>query len=184
MGKDNKEFEWRMQGMVYATKMAKDKGVDFLEQDIKRRNFLKADIVFKEHQVREFWENISWQIEANIVANVLWTLYDQYGFRKERLVKFRKALDKTMQYTLDLDYMGEHYVRVQDYAVELNKKYNLGLDVDLLAACQDIFDKQDPDYKNTKQLDGIINSLRLGGYYDAANYLISKKGHNEWEVRR
>lgn len=173
--KTDKAYEWRMQGMVYACKMAQEKGIDFLLADIKRRSFLKADIVFTEDKVRKYWENISSQIEANLVTAVLYTLNRRYRFGKKRLVEFRKMLDKEMQMTVDLDYMGEHYVKMSDYAMELNSKYNLGLDVDILDACQDIFDRQDPDYRNTKCLDGIINSLKLGGYYDAAEYLKAKK---------
>ena len=70
--------------------------------------------------------------------------------------------------------MGEHFVNLEDYAVELNQKYNLGLDVPIVAACQSQYDKEDPNYRNAKCLQGIINTLRLAGYHDAADYLTGK----------
>ena len=42
----DKSFDWRMQGMIYACKIAKEKGVEYLEKDIKRRGVLKADIIY------------------------------------------------------------------------------------------------------------------------------------------
>lgn len=171
---NDKSFEWRMQGMIYACKMAKEKGIEYLEQDMKRRNVLKADIVYKDNQVREFWNTMSNNIYTNMLTTVLWVLHDKYGFRRERLHKFLNYYNDAVNITLDLDYMGEHFVNLEDYAVELNQKYNLGLDVPIVAACQSQYDKEDPNYRNAKCLQGIINTLRLAGYHDAADYLTGK----------
>lgn len=69
--------------------------------------------------------------------------------------------------------MGEHYVELKDYAIELNKKYNLGIDVDLIAACQDAHDEKDEKYRMAK-LDIILKELESNGYKDAAEFLQGK----------
>ena len=171
----DKSFEWRMQGMIYACKIAKEKGVEYLIKDIKRRGVTKADIIYKDSQLSELWDNLSKNIYTNMLVTVLYVLHDRYGFRKERLKKFKNFYDEAVNITLNLDYMGEHYVKMQDYAVELNKKYDLGLDIDKVAVCEDSFDENNPDYHNYKFVDGIIRTLVAAGYDEAAAYLESKK---------
>ena len=63
----DKSFDWRMQGMMYACKIAKEKGVEYLEKDIKRRGVLKADIIYKDSQLRELWDNLSQNIYTNML---------------------------------------------------------------------------------------------------------------------
>lgn len=161
--------------MVYACRLAQEQGIDALVKDIKRRGVLKADIVYKDTQVQEFWDQLSKNIYTNMITAVLWVLYDKYGFRKERLNKFKKAYDEAVKITLDLDYMGEHYVTLEDYAVELNSKYNMGIDVNHVALCEEMCDKKDPNYREYKHINGVIAALMAAGYTDAAAYLESKK---------
>ena len=89
--------------------------------------------------------------------------------------KFRGFYDEAVRNTLDLDFMGEHYVKMQDYAVELNEQYNMDLDVNLVAFCEDSFDEKNPNYTDYEYLDGIIRTLRIAGYDDAAQFLEDKK---------
>lgn len=83
--------------------------------------------------------------------------------------------DKATSNLMSLDYMGEHYVTLEDYAVELNQKYDLGLDVIRAALATDMADKQDVRVGNVDKVTGIINALKLAGYEDAAAYLEGKK---------
>ena len=174
MAKD-KEFEWRMQGMVYACRMAQEKGIEYLVNDIKRRGVTKIDLYCTQEKIDELWNGISENIYNNILITALYVLHNQFGFGKDRLKKFRDCYEKATDDVIDLDYMGEHYVTLEDYAVELNEKYKLGLNVELAAACMDVYDKKNPEYKTDKHVNGIINALRLAGYEDAARYLESKK---------
>ena len=175
MAKD-KEFEWRMQGMVYACRIAQEKGIDYLVQEIKRRGVTKVDLYCTDKVLDDTWNGISENIFNNILITALYVLHNQYGFGKDRLNKFLDALQKATDTLLDLDYMGEHYATLEDYAVELNEKYKLGLDVNRAAACMDVADQKNPEYKNEKYVNGIIGALRLAGYEDAAEFLERKKG--------
>ena len=175
MAKD-KEFEWRMQGMVYACRTAQEKGIDYLVQEIKRRGVTKVDLYCTDKVLDDTWNGISENIFNNILITALYVLHNQYGFGKDRLNKFLDAFQKATDTLLDLDYMGEHYATLEDYAVELNEKYKMGLDVNRAAACMDVADKKNPEYKNYKHVNGIINALRLAGYEDGAEFLERKKG--------
>ena len=59
MAKPSKEFEWRMQGMIYALNIAKKDGVDALEKDIRKRNFLRAPMKFTQKEIDDFIEFMS-----------------------------------------------------------------------------------------------------------------------------
>ena len=174
MAKD-KEFEWRMQGMVYACRIVQEKGIDALVQDIKRRGVTKVDLYCTDKVLDDTWNGISENIFNNILITALYVLHNENKFGKDRLNKFLDAFQKATDILLDLDYMGEHYATLEDYAVEINQKYKLGLDADRAAAYMDVADKKNPEYKNYKNVNGIINALRLAGYEDAAEFLESKK---------
>lgn len=171
----DKEFEWRMQGMVYACRTAQEKGIDYLVQEIKRRGVTKVDLYCTDKVLNDTWNGISETISNNCIITAAYVLHNKFGFGKDRLNKFFDAYDNAIGTVNDLDYMGEHYATLEDYAVELNEKYKLGLDVNRAAACMDVADQKNPEYKNEKYVNGIIGALRLAGYEDAAGYLESKK---------
>ena len=111
-----------------------------------------------------------------MITTVVWVLHDTFGFGQKRLQQFMTEFDKAAANLMSLDYMGEHYVTLEDYAVELNQKYNLGLDVIKATLATDMADKQDARVGNVDKVTGIINALRLAGHENAAAYLKSKKG--------
>lgn len=169
MAKKDKDFELRMQGMQYALSIAKEKGIDYLEADIKRRNFLCADIYIKSEQITNFWEQISENIYCNVLTTAMSVLNYRFGFGKKRLKDFNEYYEKAVRDTIELDYLGDQYVTILDYAVELNEKYDMGLDVDRIGAVQDTFEENvKMDLKHYK---GIMHTLRINGYNGAANFM-------------
>lgn len=59
MKKSNKEFEARMQGMLFAHKIAMERGLDELEKEIKLRGILKLDIWADKKEVDELYDTLS-----------------------------------------------------------------------------------------------------------------------------
>lgn len=172
----DKEFEQRMQGMVYACRLAQEQGIDALVKTVKQRGVTKVDITASDKQLNDMWGALSDNIGQNMLTTVAWVLHDAFGFGQKRLQQFMTEFDKATANLMSLDYMGEHYVTLEDYAVELNQKYDLGLDVIKATLATDMADKQDARVGNTDKVTGIINALRLAGHEDAAAYLESKKG--------
>ena len=171
----DKGFEQRMQGMVYACQLAQQQGVDALVKEVQKRGVTRVDLYAKQAEMDNMWGTLSDCILQNVLVTAAWVLNDKFGFGKQRLHKFMTEFTQATEDVRNLDYMGEHYVRLEDYAVELNQKYDLGLDVIKATLATDMADKQDAKVWNTDKVTGIINALRLAGHEDAAAYLENKK---------
>ncbi len=169
----NKDFELRMQGMLYALKIAKEGGIEALEKDIKRRGILNAPIKFSGKQLREYYEYVSKNVFENMFCAVAYTLYDSFGFGEKRLKRVQEEFKRNVSPVMDLDYMGQHYIRLRDYALELNRKYNLGIDINRIAACEDGQDQRDGRTRMC-QTDRVLAVLREEGFTKAAEFLEKK----------
>ncbi|OYO76068.1 hypothetical protein C8E03_108140 [Lachnotalea glycerini] len=168
MAKGDKEFQWRMEGMLFALKIAKQDGVEALENDIRSRNILKAPMRFSPEELESFYKLMSGRIYNNILTIAYAVLHDTFGFRKERLKRFKKVFDEKTMCIADLTRFGNHYVTFTDYAREANEKYNLGIDIDLVSATQDI---NDETMGKRAKIDAIGELFKEQGYSDAAEFL-------------
>lgn len=173
MAKRDKEYEARMQGMLYSVNVVKESGLEALEKDINKRGVLKAPLAYTDKQIDEFWKQLSENLYATMTCVTGMVLHDEFGFGKQRLHKFREEFQKATNASLDLDWLGEHYVTLEDYAVELNEKCNLGLDVARIAVCQESHDKGNAKYKMA-DISHVLAELKEHGFEDAAEFLERK----------
>ena len=173
MAKQDKEFMLRMQGMIYAYRIAKESGVEALRNDIKKRNITNAPMKYSSKQIDEFCKYISQNVYINTLATMCWALKDCFGFGEKRLKQLVEDFQKKAWDLTDLDYMGQHYVKLEDVAIELNKKYKLGLDIERIAACERLADENDTR-RRMCQIDRVLEVLRLEGYHKAAIFLEKK----------
>lgn len=173
MAKRDKEYEARMQGMLYAVNVVKELGLEALEKDINKRGVLKVPLAYTDKQIDEFWKQLSENLYATMTCVTGMVLHDEFGFGKQRLHKFREEFQKATNASLNLDWLGEHYVTLEDYAVELNEKYDLGLDVARIAVCQESHDKGNEKYKMA-DMSHVLVELKEHGFEDAAEFLERK----------
>ena len=173
MAKRTKEFEWRMQGILYAHKLAKEQGMEALEKDIRMRGFFQAPLALGKSERENFILNVSTNLYATTLSVVCMVLHDQLGFGKKRLHRFKKHFDEVSEAVFDFDKVGQHYVTLEDYAVYLNETYGLGLDVARIAACQDT-SKHERENRNMADVDELIKDLREAGFTDASQWLARK----------
>ncbi len=173
MAKQDKEFYWRMQGLIYALKIVKEGGTEALEKEIRMRNVLSAPLGCSEKQVRELYQIMSQNVYVNMLTAMMWTVHNSFGFGKKRLEQLRKDYNRNVEIITDLDYMGQHYVRLQDYAVELNQKYDLGLDIERIAACETQYDETNERTRMCR-IDRVLEVLRSEGFEAAAEFLEKK----------
>lgn len=173
MAKRDKEFEARMQGMIYALNKVREEGIEGLERDMKKRNLLKLPLNVTEKKMHEYFGIISKNLYNNALTSVAYTLHNDYGFGMKRISEFKKAFDKNVQATLDLDYLGGHYVRLEDFAIEMNEKFNLGIDINRVASCQEVYDNGEEKYKMCN-VEKVIQELRENGFKDAAVFIEDK----------
>jgi hypothetical protein len=173
MAKQDKEFMARMQGMIYAYRIAKESGIEALEKDIRKRNITNAPFKYSSKQIDEFCKYISQNVYTNILATMCWTLNDVFGFGEKRLKVLIEDFNKKCWDFTDLDYVGKHYIRLEDVAIELNQKYHLGLDIERITACERMADENDERIRMCK-IDRVLEVLKEAGYQKAAEFLESK----------
>lgn len=173
MAKLSKEQQWRMEGYVQGFRYAKEHGIDALEKDIRLRGFLSIPIQITKKEVDNFILQISENLTHTMRTVMLWTLHETLGFRKKRLKRINEAFDRYTDKIFDFDTFGNHYVKIEDYAIEMNENYDLGLDVDRVAACQDTcrHEKQNVRMANVND---IVRKLKERGFDDAAEWLESR----------
>lgn len=169
----DKEWEARMQCLLSAYQTVKEGGLEALEKDIKRRGILGMPLAVSSKEAKKYYDNVSRNVYNNMLTGMLYALHDTFGFGKKRLDRLKAAFDRIVMCTQDLDYMGEHYVKLEDFAIELNEKYELDIDANIVAATQDIFDGRREEFRSCK-VDKVIRELRENGFVEAAEFLDRK----------
>lgn len=173
MAKADREYQLRMEGYVSAYAFIQKNGVDALAEDIRARGFYKIPITVSQEEFNNFKEFVMQNMYNTMLTVACMTLHDIFGFGKKRLKRFKDGYDKTTETTVDFDYAGQHYVTMEDYAVYLNERADLGFDVSRIAAIEDQsrFRKQNKDKTDIKV---IIQKLKDAGFEDAAEWLEKK----------
>lgn len=172
MSKPNKETQWRMEGMLYALKVAKEKGVEALEKEIKTRGFFKLSIGISQKEWDEVLDYLVKNLHSTYKTVTGMVLHDEFGFGKKRLSDFEILFDKKTRDAVEFDYLGQHYVTMEDYAAELTKKYEMHIDMERVKLCQEQYKGE--DLKNMADVNELIKVLREGGYEDAAQFIENK----------
>lgn len=173
MKKSNKEFEARMQGMLYAHKIAKERGLDELEKEIKLRGILKLDIWADKKEVDALYDTLSTNLYQHMLVTIMYSIHREFGFGRDRLMRLKKEFDKNVKMLLKLDWMGEHYTTFEDWGIELNQKFGLDFNVERMAALRDAQDEKSDTYQKLDRA-SVLAKLEEAGYQDAAKFLKEK----------
>lgn len=172
----DKLTEARMAGMNQAYNIAKEYGIEELKKEIQRRNITHVPVHYTKTQMQQLWDNLSKSVYNNMLTVFLYTLNWNFGFGPKRLKEFVKAFQVNAKFVMDLDYLGEHYVKMEDYAREINEKCK----VDLIDLGKVIEDEMKLDERNDEmnwcELSGVIVNLRRNGFEAAAEHLEKAKG--------
>lgn len=88
-----KDEQKRREGMAYALKVAKEKGIDGLEEELKRRNATEAPIRITNAQLQEYSENVKRNVTNHVLLLTLVTLRDEFEFGEKRLDRFQKRFN-------------------------------------------------------------------------------------------
>lgn len=174
MAKADKDFELRMSGMLAAYNIAKEKGIEGLEKEIKWRGILKVPVNVPESVIQDLVVRLGENLYTTILTVVLMALED-LGWREKRLKRFKELYDKETACMYDMNWLGNHFVTMTDHAKHLKDEYGIELDTVITDKCQELADAKNPDYKFAN-IDRLIEHLAEKGFVDAAEYL---KGY--WE---
>lgn len=88
MARESKEEIARREGMAYALKVAKEKGVDGLEEELRFRNALRMPIAVPRKNCDEAINNIKMNVLDTVTILSAITLRDEFEFGKQRIQRF------------------------------------------------------------------------------------------------
>lgn len=176
MAKVNKEYQARMDGMIYAHNVAKEKGIDALTNEIKMRNILRADLWARADEVEGLYSNISINCYTSIMITMLYTLNTTFGYGKNRLHKLKDCFDKNANGLFDVDRWGEPYETLRERERFLREKHEFDFSDKAINEIEDTQqnNKYNPEYKRC-ELSAICDLLDASGYKDAAAFLREKE---------
>lgn len=173
MAKIDKEYKARMDGMMYACKVAEEKGIDGLKKEIITRGFFKLDITMPMDYAKEIYTFMSQNLYQSVMSTVLWVLKIKRKYKTDSLHQFKKWYDEEAIMLTDLNWHGEHFVTFEDRAKILNEEDGFDFDLARLAVLKEEDDKSNPAYRKMDIME-TCDFLRREGHYDAADCLQKK----------
>lgn len=111
--RNNKEESARREGMAYALRIAKEKGIEALEKELEFRNITNIPIKLSKGQVEAFVEETKNTIFDTVLLMSCYSLRDAFGFGNKRLMDFK---NKFSEYTESL---SDGYMQWQEIAEHL-----------------------------------------------------------------
>lgn len=130
MARIDKEEQARREGMAYALRIAKKKGIDALEEDLKMRNAIGLPVGVDRKALNQFTENVKFNTVDTMVILMAVTLHDEFGFGEKRV---QRAIDRFMFKANCLD---EDYTTWQEQ-IEILKE-ELGIELSIRANDKDV----------------------------------------------
>lgn len=130
MTRIDKEEQARREGMAYALRIAKEKGIDALEEDLKMRNAIGLPVGVDRKALNQFTENVKFNTVDTMVILMAVTLHDEFGFGEKRV---QRAIDRFMFKANCLD---EDYTTWQEQ-IEILKE-ELGIELSIRANDKDV----------------------------------------------
>lgn len=123
MAKINKEEEARRSGMAYALKIAKEKGIEELEKELRFRNITKAPLMVPKSEVDRFCAEVKNNCVTTFKVMTMLVLHDEFGFGQKRLEQFQE------RFMLKTECITEDYATWQDYQDILNEECRMKIDM-------------------------------------------------------
>ena len=119
----NKEEQARMEGMAHALRMAKAKGIDGLEADLKMRNITGLPCAVSRAAMDECIMNIKYNVVDTFTILVAYTLHEKFGFGKTRLNRF------IHDFNFQAECLDEDYCTWEDQIEILRQECGLDLSI-------------------------------------------------------
>lgn len=101
MASKNKEESLRREGMAYALKIAKEKGIDGLAEECRFRGATQVPIAVSRATCEEVINKIKMNMIDTITILTAVTLHDEFGFGKKRIEQFTKRFNLKAECLMD-----------------------------------------------------------------------------------
>lgn len=174
---NRKEEQWRNEGAAYALRIAKEKGVEGLETDLRCRGICGISVVVPEAHLKSMYLVLLHRLSDTIRTLALWTLYEDYGWRGKRLKQYIERMLKHTMICDSWDNYANRYVKVSDMMKELEEKCGVE------TAWQEMESNlREADGKNRYiSVDLAVKTLLDAGYEEPAALVMEKWQDNREE---
>ena len=119
----NKEEQARMEGMTQALRIAKERGIEGLEADLKMRNITGLPCAVSRAAMDECIMNIKYNVVDTFTILVAYTLHEKFGFGKTRLNRF------IHDFNFQAECLDEDYCTLEDQIAVLRQECGLELNI-------------------------------------------------------
>ena len=123
MAKISKEDKWRREGMSYALRIAEEKGIDGLREDLKLRGAINLPIPIDEKLLNEFVYDIKDNVVNSMLILMAATLHDEFGFGEKRV---QRAVDRLL---FKASCLTGDYVTWNDIIEDVKQELNIELEI-------------------------------------------------------
>ncbi len=123
MGKINDLQMGRQQGMEFALRVVKEKGIEALEQEIKARGIIGYGALVSEKDLKVASEAIKQRTLETVLICSVCSLMTEFGFGKKRLERFEKGFNEATSF------VAEDYCTWQDYIDQIREQVGMELEL-------------------------------------------------------
>lgn len=119
----NKEEQARREGMAQALRVAKEKGIEGLEAELKLRNITSLPCAVSKKAIDECLQNIKFNTIDTITIMAVYVLHCKFGFGKMRLERFIK------EFNFQAECLVEDYCTWDDLREEMRRECGMELSI-------------------------------------------------------
>lgn len=128
--KTNKEEQARREGMAYALQIAKERGIEGLEEELRFRNCTNIPIGASRKAANDAIEGIKEQTCDSFTIMTIATLHDEFGFGQKRCQQF---IDRFEQ---KAECLAGDYCTWQDHIKMIKDELQLDLNIRIWGAAK------------------------------------------------
>ena len=123
MSSINKEMQARTEGMTYALRIAKEKGLEELEKEIKFRNLTGISLNLSRKDLNKASEKIKEMTMDTFTILTVAVLHDEFGFGEKRCQRFIYRMNKKAECMID------DLCTWDDYIKSIKEELNINLQI-------------------------------------------------------
>ena len=123
MSSINKEMQARTEGMTYALRIAKEKGLEELEKEIKFRNLTGISLNLSRKDLNKASEKIKEMTMDTFTILTVAVLHDEFGFGEKRCQRFIDRMNKKAECMID------DLCTWDDYIKSIKEELNINLQI-------------------------------------------------------
>lgn len=120
----------RRDGMGYALKIVREKGIEGLEEEVKFRNISKVSVAMSDEEYKELVNAITADSVDAVAIIATLTLHDEFGFGEKRVKQFKN------RFNLKCDCIGKGFTTWQEQLEILRNECNLKLGEKILKGAE------------------------------------------------